>query len=139
MTILDTDCFSDILKGNVEYSRRFQAMPRTARGVAIITVEEILRGRLAIIRKFQSGGSQARLQLSYGHFSRSVVAFFDLTMLPYNPAAHDIYLRLKSQKIRVGTQDLRIASIALAHDATLITRNCRDYELVPSLKLEVWN
>ena len=55
------------------------------------------------------------------------------------PAAHDHYLRLKSQKLRIGTRDLRIASIALAHGATLITRNRRDFDIVPSLQLEVWN
>ena len=139
MKIVDTDCFTDILNGNPEYARRFQAMPRNVRSVAIITVEEILRGRLAMIRKFQSGGSPAQLLLSYGHLSQTVVSFFDLTILPYTPPAHEHYLRLKSQKIRIGTRDLRIASIALAHDATLITRNRRDYELVPNLELEVWN
>ena len=42
-------------------------------------------------------------------------------------------------KIRVGTQDLRIAAIATAHNATLVTRNARDYQLVPGLTLDVWN
>ena len=32
-----------------------------------------------------------------------------------------------------------IAAIAIAHNATLATRNARDFTLVPGLLLEVWN
>lgn len=34
--------------------------------------------------------------------------------------------------------DLRIACIALAHDATLVTRNTKDFAHVPNLKVENW-
>jgi tRNA(fMet)-specific endonuclease VapC len=34
--------------------------------------------------------------------------------------------------------DLKIASIALAHDATLLTRNTRDFAQVPGLRIENW-
>ena len=46
------------------------------------------------------------------------------------------FKRLKALKVRIGTMDLRIASIVLVHDATLITRNRRDYEQVPGLRVE---
>lgn len=139
MTILDTDCYSEILNGNTEYARRFQAIDRNVRGVAIVTVEELLRGRLAMIRKFQVTGNPGQLEMAYRHLSETMTSFFDLTIFPYTPLAHEHYIRLNSQKLRIGTRDLRIASIALAHDATLITRNRRDFDIVPSLQLEVWN
>ncbi|WP_395092089.1 hypothetical protein [Armatimonas sp.] len=34
--------------------------------------------------------------------------------------------------------DLKIASIALSNQATLLTRNLRDYSKVPGLRCEDW-
>ena len=34
--------------------------------------------------------------------------------------------------------DLRIASIALTHDATLLSRNLRDFTKIPGLRVEDW-
>jgi tRNA(fMet)-specific endonuclease VapC len=34
--------------------------------------------------------------------------------------------------------DLKIAAIALAHTATLVTRNTRDFEKIAGLKIEDW-
>jgi tRNA(fMet)-specific endonuclease VapC len=34
--------------------------------------------------------------------------------------------------------DLKIASIALANDATLLTRNTKDFEKVHALRIEDW-
>ncbi|MBW3597524.1 MAG: type II toxin-antitoxin system VapC family toxin [Planctomycetes bacterium] len=38
----------------------------------------------------------------------------------------------------IGTMDLKIASICLAHDATLLTRNRKDFENVAGLQIEDW-
>lgn len=39
---------------------------------------------------------------------------------------------------RIGTMDLKIAAIALANDATLLSRNLRDFGKVPGLRVEDW-
>ncbi|MEJ1935439.1 type II toxin-antitoxin system VapC family toxin, partial [Nostoc sp. NIES-2111] len=60
-------------------------------------------------------------------------------ILGFNEAAFDIYNELLKQKIRVGTQDLRIAAIAISLNCTLVTRNLKDFEKVPNLKIVDWS
>jgi tRNA(fMet)-specific endonuclease VapC len=38
----------------------------------------------------------------------------------------------------IGPNDLMIAAIAVAHRATLVTRNQREFQRVENLALEVW-
>ncbi len=38
----------------------------------------------------------------------------------------------------IGSNDLLIASIALAHDLTLLTKNLREFVKVPGLRTESW-
>jgi predicted nucleic acid-binding protein len=45
---------------------------------------------------------------------------------------------LKFLRQQVGTQDLKIACICLANDATLLTRNLADFQPVPGLRVESW-
>lgn len=47
--------------------------------------------------------------------------------------------RLRKQRIRIGTMDLKIAAIALANNATLLSKNLRDFGKVPGLKVEDWS
>lgn len=57
-----------------------------------------------------------------------------------NAAEHYGVLReyLTCQGKMIGANDLLIASIALAHDLTLITRNRREFAQVPNLRWETW-
>ncbi|WP_363318236.1 hypothetical protein [Nostoc sp. NMS4] len=42
------------------------------------------------------------------------------------------------QRIRIGTQDLRIPAITLSVNGILVTRNRKDFEKIPNLRLEDW-
>jgi tRNA(fMet)-specific endonuclease VapC len=61
-----------------------------------------------------------------------------LPVLYFDGTAATVYERLLSQKVRIGTQDLRIASIALSQSAVLLTRNSQDFSRVPGLQLDDW-
>lgn len=59
-------------------------------------------------------------------------------VLPYDDAAAELFNDLRKQKVRIGTMDLRIASIAVSNGMTLLTRNTVDFERVPNLQFEDW-
>lgn len=58
--------------------------------------------------------------------------------MPFDARAADQFAVLRRQRIRVGTMDLKIASIALVNEALLVTANLRDFSLVPGLRCENW-
>lgn len=59
-------------------------------------------------------------------------------ILTLDESAADQFKSLRRQRVRIGSMDLKIASVALAHDATLITANSVDFSQVPGLRLQNW-
>lgn len=57
-------------------------------------------------------------------------------VLAFDNAAANVFDDLRRQPIRIGTMDLRIASIALAKGMTVLTRNLVDFEQVPQPAVE---
>ena len=68
--------------------------------------------------------------------------FSSLRSLPFDDEAAGVYGTVRAQLERQGTplgpNDLMIASIALATDNTLITRNDREFRPVVGLRVRVW-
>jgi tRNA(fMet)-specific endonuclease VapC len=100
-----------------------------------INVEEQVRGRLAQVAEAKD---TIALGNAYLWLSETVKLLSIFEVLQFTEAAQSIYRDLKSQKIRVGTQDLRIASIVLANSGILLSRNARDFDRVPNLTVENW-
>ena len=113
-------------------------MPPDRVSVTIVTVEEQLRGWLAVIHR---ASTQSWLTGYYASLHRAVTYFAQVNLLDYSAN----WLRAASRpcartEVRIGTQDLRIAvAIALAIGSTLITRNRRDFQQIPGLLLEDWS
>ena len=65
-----------------------------------------------------------------------------LTVLPFDEAAAAVYgplrARLESDGQRLDEPDMRIASIALCRELTLVTGNVRHFARVPGLVVENW-
>lgn len=103
--------------------------------LTVITIEEGTRGWLAEISRHRDPHRQIA---AYSKLRRQVGVFADCTILPWEPDSADLFLRLRREGIRIGTMDLKIACIALAHDATVLTRNTGDFSQVHGLRIENW-
>jgi tRNA(fMet)-specific endonuclease VapC len=138
MIVLDTDHLSIEDRDTVEafnLGRRLAAISPVEVFVTIITYEEQMRGWLAFSARAKTLAGQVRAFDKLGkHLSR----FCEIPIVPFDDRAAEIFDRLRKSGIRIGTPDLRIASIVLANDAILLTRNVRDFERVPDLQFEDW-
>lgn len=139
MILLDTDHIT--VAGFPNDSRhqelvyRMQSSGEEHFGTTVINAEEQMRGWLAEINRQQSG----RQQISAYDRLADLLEFLSCwDIIRFDDSAADEFERLQKQRIRIGTQDLKIASIALAQDALLLSANLRDFRRVPSLRVENW-
>jgi tRNA(fMet)-specific endonuclease VapC len=134
----DTDVLTEVLLGNARYAVRAAAIPLHEQAVPVIVIEEIMRGRLNIIRQAEAGRATISLAHAYQLFEDTFTDFQRLHILSYTPQAESRYQEWRQQGIRLATHDLRIAAICVVHAARLISRNRRDFERVPGLVTEFW-
>ena len=137
MYILDTDHLGEYQKGTSPASQRLiRRLDAATEPVAttIITVEEIMRGWMAAIRR----ENPQRQKRAYDRLANLFRFFAGWDILPWDESAIAEYEQLVENKIRIGTMDLKIASIALAKDATMLTCNTRHFGKVPNLRVEDW-
>jgi tRNA(fMet)-specific endonuclease VapC len=133
--ILDTDHVSLLERQQPAIVQRYKKYPVETTAITIITWEEQMRGRLNVIR--QATSSDQRV-LAYTRLLSTIRFLQDFRIINFDAMADNYYRELQRQKIRVGTQDLRIASIALSCSAVVVTRNHKDFGKVPNLMLEDW-
>ena len=134
--ILDTDHVTLFQHNHLSIVQRARDVGGSNIFVTIITLEEQLRGRLAGISRAATKPEQ--LTVAYRNLRKTLLYFCSVNLLDFNDAAYNCYQSLLQQKLRVGTQDLRIASIALVSQAILVTRNQQDFSKVPDLVFEDW-
>ncbi len=139
MVFLDSDHMSLIERGGAESQRiraRLRTVPLDDVATTIISYEEQTRGWLARIAQVSTAEQQI---FRYGELLRQLRNYCDIAIVPYDAKAAQIYEDLRRQRIRIGTQDLKIAAITLANDALLLTRNTQHFAKVPNLKHEDWS
>ena len=131
MYCFDTDILSGALKRDppLHLIRRLARTPPEDQFTTSITFGELLYGA----RRHGSTRLQAMV--------REIILEAH-EVLPFDEAAGEVYgpLRalLEAEGRRLDEPDLRIASIALARNLTLVTGNVRHFERVPDLKIENW-
>jgi len=138
MILVDTDHFTVVadrrsalherLTSRLELSGEMPAIP-------IISIEEQLRAWLKQIRRLSDVEKQV---FPYDRLVRLLDTLAEWEIARWSETAADEFKRLRKQRVRIGTQDLKIAAIAIANDALLLSANLRDFEQVPGLRVEDW-
>ena len=127
---LDTDAMSALINGSQKVLARWKEARQHGASVMTnaICYYEVRRG------------------LELPRFTRKFAAFERLVgmsgMLPLDlPAldvASDIYQSLRMRGALIEDADVLLAGIALANDATLVTRNLKHFERIGGLRIENW-
>lgn len=137
MHLLDTNHVSELGYNSALGARLRQRLKQSASDVvtSVITVEEELRGWLAKLNQCREDDLQIELYLK---LTRRVEFLARWVVLSLDAESLSRFWSFRRQGVRIGTQDLKIACIALAHDATVLTRNLADFRQVPGLRVENW-
>ena len=136
--LLDTDHISAFQwEGDAlnNLKRRLSTVAPDDYGTTVVTYEEQCRGWLNSIHRAQTPETRIK---AYAELKSSLAFYSSLSVWEYDAASDAQFVALTKAKVRVGTKDLRIASVALANEATVLTRNLRDFERVPGLLFADW-
>ena len=139
MLLLDTDHFS-LMEWSAGLARqillqRLSTVPPGEVFTTIITYEEQTRGWMAYAARARTTAQQVE---AYAKLERHLDIYRGAQVLGFDQRAGIEFERLQRLRLRVGTMDLKIAAIAFAHNATVLTRNFKDFSRVPGLRFEDW-
>jgi tRNA(fMet)-specific endonuclease VapC len=104
-------------------------------GIPLPCVEEQLRGWLAEIRRVRDPHKQTT---PYVRLAKLLDFLRDWAIAPWDQRAADQFVQLQALKLRIGTQDQKIAAVAMAAGALLLSANLRDFEQVSGSQVEDW-
>ncbi len=139
MILLDTDHLTVLMYPESEQHDHLMERMRTSTdsdfATTIINAEEMLRGWLAEINRRPAPRQQIP---AYERLLKLLVFLRPFKLIGFDESAAVEFDRLRKTKVRIGSMDLKIASIALVHDTLLLSANLRDFQQVPSLRVENW-
>ncbi len=139
MVLLDTDHLTILVNTHARAHRtlldRIEAAASDDFGVPVVAAEEQCRGWLAQIGRQKDLEKQVA---AYENFAQLLDFLGNWDIARFDARAANEFKRLRGQLRRVGTRDLKIAAIALANEALLLSANLRDFQQVPGLQVEDW-
>jgi tRNA(fMet)-specific endonuclease VapC len=132
MLILDSNTISYYFRGDPQVVSRLQALSPADVGVPAIVEYELRYGLLRLPPEAAAPRLAALAQL-----------LRPMQLLPFDSecAAQAARLRagLEATGTPIGPHDTLIAATALRHQATLVTRNVREFSRVPGLQWLSWH
>ncbi|HEY7310880.1 MAG TPA: type II toxin-antitoxin system VapC family toxin [Gemmataceae bacterium] len=136
MYVLDTDTLQLFQNEHPRVVAHVQAVAPGERAISVISVEEQLSGWYAQLRQAKR---PERLAWAYRRLAATVRFLSRVQIVDFDEAAIRRYEELKKLKLKVSKMDLRIAATVLEQNAILVTRNVRDFQQVPGLRIEDWS
>jgi tRNA(fMet)-specific endonuclease VapC len=132
MLILDSNTISYYFRGDPQVVPRLQALHPADLGVPAIVEYELRYGLMRLPQEAAAPRLAALAQL-----------LRPMQLLPFDSecATHAARIRaaLEAAGTPIGPHDTLIAAIALRHQATLVTRNVREFSRVPGLQWLNWH
>jgi tRNA(fMet)-specific endonuclease VapC len=134
---LDTDSVTHLHIGTPSIVKRASSVGEANFGTTVVSRIEILFGRFESLFKAENA---ERLLIALERLERSELFLNQMTVVTFDEDAAFEFDRLRKHKKlkKIGRGDLLIACIVLANRGTLVTRNLKDFKLIPTLKLENW-
>ena len=137
MILLDTDTVTHFSYGNANVRRKIEGAGDEELAIAIITRNEILRGRAESLLK---AANEEELRKAAERFQQAEELLSDFVVVGFDENSIKHFGRLRKQRNlkKMGRPDMLIACLALAHDALLVTRNTKDFKAVAGLRMDNW-
>jgi tRNA(fMet)-specific endonuclease VapC len=138
MYLLDTDHLTLLERSGSEGQRILARLATTSWGevaATIISYEEQTRGWLAVVARARTLDAQIE---AYQRLQKHLEIYCSIPVVEFDEKAAIAFRRLPQSHVRIGTMDMKIAAIALANQASVLTRNLSDFGKVPGLRVEDW-
>lgn len=140
LSLLDTDHISLALRGNTKIVDRLTHLKRSQWATSVVSIQEIFNGWIVSLNDPRYQDQQVEL---YTRLWKSNEFFQGAQVLNFDHAADQIYQQLRQSSPNLNKRrlekDIKIAAIAIANQAIVITRNQRDFEQVPGLQIDDWS
>jgi tRNA(fMet)-specific endonuclease VapC len=134
--LIDTDTFSLYLQHNPAVVGAMVRHLSDQIVVSVITVQEIWNGWANVIARAKTPDQVAA---AYSRLTDTLNELRNWVVETFSRDAVVRYSSLKKQKLNVGSNDLKIASIAIETGAIIVTKNLRDFARIPGVKVEDWS
>ncbi len=138
MYILDTDHISIFDRGGPSAQALLSRLARIDPNevvTTIVTYEEQMRGWLGYVNK----NSSIELQIeAYRRLEGQLANYRKITVISFDERAGRLFQDLRARHRRLGAMDLKIAAIAIVNQATVLTRNTKDFGQIADLAIEDW-
>lgn len=130
MYLLDTNTVVDYFRGRGDVAKNLMAVPPSEVALPAIAAYEVWVG---VLGSQNARRRQAQYEQFIAHFE---VLAFDAAV---GRRAAELRHALERRGAGIAPLDTLIAATALAHNATLVTRNVREFARVEGLKVVDWH
>lgn len=134
--ILDSDILTLFQFGHAAVTQHARSHPPAMLAVTVISVDEMLTGWYTKVRRAKTPPQIAR---AFGQLTDAVSFLAAVQIQTFTEPAVLRYVGLRTSFRRLDKNDLRIAAIVLESGDTLVTRNTKDFQQIPGLRVDDWS